>query len=267
MEQTEEMKFQKDLQSEQIANDPNSVYADSMRENRISNIISQLNPENLLSEIEHRIRGEKKNQYTEEWEPINKDKPIVSEKLVQNYISFLNVYLTQNNSLSNYSSQEINNIMSVVIDYVKDDLSDNAESYGLTTKSVIKMKRIVKIMKPIEMEGEIKKVIPIQVSLYRQLVNRIKKIPNPTREEITKYKYVAYIETPVEVEEEVMIGDELTDYNQFSKIGHMVCQSTFSVLKQAQNGMLASRVFKALRVTGSIDGEGAKSKMDFMKFW
>jgi hypothetical protein len=47
----------------------------------------------------------------------------------------------------------------------------------------------------------------------------------------------------------------------------MVCQSTFSVLKQAQNGGLASRIFKALRVTENLNESGKKSKMDFLKFW
>jgi hypothetical protein len=204
-----------------------------MREEKIKNVIAQLNSELLLTDIEHRIRGEKKNHYTEQWEPIDKTSKPISEKLVQNYIAFLNVYLTQNNSLSNFSPPEINNIMSVIIDYVRDDLSDNAEDYGLTKKQSIKVKSIVKIL-----------------------------VPYTDDTGLTYMK-----EVPIEVEEEKSIGDEITDYNEFNKIGHIVCQSTFSVLKQAQNGMLASRIFKALRVTESLNQGGEKSKLDFLKFW
>ena len=229
----EEMAFQREMQERQQSGDPNSVYADSMREDKIKNVIAQLNPELLLTEIEHRIRGEKKNHYTDQWEPISKKSKPISEELVQNYISLLNVYLTQNNSLSNFSPEEINNIMGVIIDYIRDDLTDNGEKYGLTTKNTMIQRRQVKILKPyLNPEGMI-------------VMN----------------------EVIVEQDTEVPIGEELTDYNEFSRIGHIVCQSTFSVLKQAQNGMLASRIFKALRVTESLNEGGKKSKTDFLKFW
>jgi hypothetical protein len=228
-----EMAFQREMQEKQQSGDPNSVYADSMRDEKVRNVISQLNPELLLTEIEHRIRGEKKNHYTEQWEPISTDKEPISEDLVQNYISLLNVYLTQNNSLSNFSPEEINNIMAVVIDYIKDDLSDNSVKYGLTKTSFITLNRQVKLLKPY----------------------------------LNDSGHVVMKEFIIEQEQEVPIGEELTDYNEFTRIGHIVCQSTFSVLKQAQNGMLASRIFKALRVTESLNDGGKKSKVDFLKFW
>lgn len=229
----QEINFQREMQDRQQAADPNAIYADSMREDKIKNVIAQLNPELLLTEIEHRIRGEKKNPFTEEWEPISKEGKKVSEELVQNYISLLNVYLTQNNSLSNFSPQEINNIMNIVIEYVRDDLSDNSIKYGLTNKKTVLIKKKIKILRPtINKEG---------------LVN------------------MQYIET--DKEQEIEIGEEITDYNEFSRIGHIVCQSTFSVLKQAQNGMLASRIFKALRVNETLNAGEGKSKMDVFKFW
>lgn len=233
MSPDQEMNFQREMQDKAQASDPNAIYADSMREEKVRNIIAQLNPELLLTEIEHRIRGEKKNPFTEEWELIKKEGKPISEELVQNYISFLNVYLTQNNSLSNFSPGEINNIMAVVIDYIRDDLSDNAEKYGLTKRQEIKVKTTNKILVPVlHPEG-----------------------------------YTTYQSIPIEVEQWMPIGEEYTDYNEFNKIGHIVCQSTFSVLKQAQNGMLASRVFKALRVNETIGQGGQKSKLDFLKFW
>lgn len=229
----QEMAFQREMQERQQIGDPNAVYADSMREDKIKNVIAQLNPELLLTEIEHRIRGEKKNHYTDEWEPIRKTGQVISEELVQNYISFLNAYLTQNNSLSNFSPDEINNIMAVVIDYVRDDLSDNAEKYGLTRKNEITVPGKIKVLTPFR----------------------------------NKDGLVCMKETEFDVEETIAIGEEMTDYNEFNRIGHIVCQSTFAVLKQAQNGMLAQRVFKALRVSETLNNGGQKSKLDFLKFW
>jgi hypothetical protein len=230
---TDELRFQERLQSNQLDSDPNSIYADSLRDEKVKNVIGQINPELLLTEIEHRIRGEKKNHYTGQWELINSEGQDVSEELVQNYIAFLNAYLTQNNSLSNFSPDEINNIMSVVTDYVRDDLSDNSERYGLTKKKEIRVVKTVKQLKAT----------------------------------MTKDGYVTFREFPFQVEEVINIGEEVTDYNKFNKIGHIVCQSTFSVLKQAQNGMLASRIFKALRVSENLNGGEQKSKMDILKFW
>lgn len=229
----QQMNFEREMQNEQLESNPNSVYADSMREEKIKNVIAQLNPELLLEEIEHRIRGEKRNYYTDQWEPISKEGRVISEELVQNYVSFLNAYLTQNNSLSNFSADEINNIMAVVIDYVKDDLSDNAVRYGLTKKEVMTI------------HGKGKKLVPYTDD-----------------EGIT---YQRYQEFPIEVE--VPVGEEMTDYNEFNRIGHIVCQSTFAVLKQAQNGMLASRIFRALRVSETLNPGAQKSKLDFLKFW
>jgi hypothetical protein len=230
----QEMNFQRGMQQEQINNDPNSVYADSMRDDKIKNVISQINPEHLLTDIEHRLRGEKKNPYTEQWEPISKDgKNLINEQLVQNYVSFLNVYITQNTSMSNFSPPEINNIMTVVISYIRDDLTDNAEKYGLTHKKYIDQEVTVKILTPFT-----------------------------NKDGLTYMK-----ETKKESKQKVAIGEEYTDYDEFNRIGHMVCQSTFAVLKQAQNGNLASRIFKALRVTENLNEAGKGSKMDFLKFW
>lgn len=230
-EQLREENFQREMMREQQAGDPNTIYADAMREDKIKNIIGQLNPESLLTEVEHRIRGEKKNPFTNDWEIISGEQ-MVSEELVQKFISFLNAYLTQNTSLSNFSAQEINSIMQVVIEYIRDELSDNSIYYGLTKRETITRKVKVKVLQPyINEEG-------LSVVGYKE----------------------------VEIEQEVQVGDEVTDYNKLNHIGHIVCQSVYSVLKQAQNGMLSSRIFKALRVTENVNG-GGKSKADFLKFW
>ena len=181
--------------------DPNSLYADYMREDKVTNIIQQLNPDNLVEDIEHRIRGEKKNRFTKDWEPINiKSKKVISDLLIENYISFLSSFLNQNTSLSNFSTGEINNLMSMVVEHIRDDFSDNAENYGF----------------------------------------------------IGKDNY----------------GNKIIDFNEMTRIGMIICGTTFAVLKRAQNGMEARRIFGALRVNESLNQNPNKpGLMESLKFW
>jgi hypothetical protein len=230
MEQNPELKLQKDMFNEQMANDPNGVYADSLRDDKVRNVISQIDPSNLLEEIEHRIRGEKKNTFTEEWQLIDVNSKPISEKLVANYISFLGSYLNQVVSHSNYSPREINSIMEVVIEHIRDDMSDSAEAYGLVRRTTI------------EEEVSCNKLIYVKT------------------DKITKVEYMP------EVKKIKRVLTEEIDYNEFNRIGHIICQATFAVLKQAQNGMLAQRIFKALRVNETL-GSKEPSKLEMLKFW
>ncbi len=120
----------REQQQTQIANDPNAMYADAMREEKVTNILQQINPDNLLADIEHRIRGEKKD-WTGEWVPISKSGVVVSEDLIAHFISFLGSILNQNTSMSNFSPQEINNLMDLIRNWVRQHLVVNAEAYGI----------------------------------------------------------------------------------------------------------------------------------------
>ena len=115
----------------QQENDPNALYADSMREEKVINVIAQLDPQNLLEEIEHRLRGEKFNKINQEWQPIGEKSIAINEKLISRLMSFLGSVLNQNTTLSNYSINEINNRMELVIDYIRDDLTDNDIEYEI----------------------------------------------------------------------------------------------------------------------------------------
>ena len=126
----DDQQFATQQQDKQIANDPQAMYADVMREERATNILAQINPDNLLTDIEHRIRGEKKD-FTGQWVVISDKGKQVSEELVANFISFLGCILNQNTSMSNYKEKEINNLMELIADWVRNDLVVNAEKYGI----------------------------------------------------------------------------------------------------------------------------------------
>jgi hypothetical protein len=181
--------------------DPNSLYADYMREEKVKNIVETLNPDILLEDIEHRIRGEKKDRLTQQWIPITRDSKLnISEVLVGNYISFLGSYLNQNTTFSNFSSGQINNIMTVVVEFLRDDLSDNSEIYNFV-------------------------------------------------------KFDKY-------------GNEITDYNEMTRIGNIIAMSTFAVLNRALNGMESRRFFEILKYNESTNlGQQKKGMLDMLKFW
>ena len=126
----DEQQFLREQQDKQTSNDPNAMYADVMREERAANILAQIDPGNLLTDIEHRIRGEKKDMYGQ-WSRISRSSGQVSEELVSDFISFLGSILNQNTSMSNFKEQEVTNMMEMIIDWVRTNLVVNAERYGI----------------------------------------------------------------------------------------------------------------------------------------
>jgi len=114
----------------QLENDPQSLYAGNMVEDKVTNILQQINPDNLLTDIEHRIRGEKKD-FNGQWVRMSQKGEPVSEELVSNFISFLGAILNQNTSMSNFKEQEVNNMMEMITDWVKSDFVVNAGKYGI----------------------------------------------------------------------------------------------------------------------------------------
>jgi hypothetical protein len=120
---------QQPYQSVPVSRD--EVYATQFQEDKIKNIISQLDPENQLKEIELRIRGYKKDIVTGAWEKIDPEAKEVPKLLVERFISYLSSFMNQNTTQSNLSESQVNNIMALVITYVTDELDSNAQIYEL----------------------------------------------------------------------------------------------------------------------------------------
>lgn len=102
-----------------------------IQEERIRNIISQINPDNQLFEIEMRIKGYRKELNTNSWVKIDNNGKEPSPVLVSRFISYLSSILNQNTSISNISENQINKLMKLVIEYIVDDLDSNAQEYSL----------------------------------------------------------------------------------------------------------------------------------------
>lgn len=118
-----------------VYNQPNSMSdqltADMMQQNRVENIITQIDPERLLTDIEHRIRRMRKDHHNGVWVKIDPNQKEISPELIANLISNLSAFLTNNLTFSNYTEQEINSIMKLLIRDLIQDLSSNASLYGL----------------------------------------------------------------------------------------------------------------------------------------
>ena len=63
-------------------------------------------------------------------------------------------------------------------------------------------------------------------------------------------------------------GNFIVDYNEMNRIGIIICGATFAVLKRAQGGMEARRIFSALRMNENLSAQPQKRGWsDFLKFW
>jgi hypothetical protein len=107
-----------------------AVYADYIQEKKVENILSQINPDNILSDIEARLKGFRKDALTKQW-VLPTGTTQISPLLVSNFMSFLGSMLNNNTTLTNLKDHEINNIMKLVIEWCTDDLRSNAKIYGL----------------------------------------------------------------------------------------------------------------------------------------
>jgi hypothetical protein len=107
-----------------------AVYADYVREKKIENLLSQINPDNILADIEARLKGFRKDIYTGQW-VINKNHLEVNELLVSRFISFLGAFLNNDITLSNFNEQEINRIMYAVIEFIIDDFRTHSDEYNI----------------------------------------------------------------------------------------------------------------------------------------
>lgn len=168
------------------------LYAAQIQEERVRNLIEQIAPDNQLIELQWRIKGYLRDPVKKKWVKVSDDAPEPHPLLISRYISYLSSLLNQNTTLSNLASGEINAMMKLVIEWLTDDLDNNAKLYGLGN-----------------------------------------------------------------------------DYTERTRIGHLLLNNTFMVLKRAQNGMESRRIFGALQVTESLSQQPQRKGgfTDALKFW
>lgn len=107
------------------------LYATMIQEEKVRNIISQISPQNYLEEVRWLIKGYYKDTRTGTWKKIDPNGIEPNELLVGRYVAYLGSIINQNTSLANLSSNQINKLMGMAVEYLVDDINANAELYGL----------------------------------------------------------------------------------------------------------------------------------------
>jgi len=221
------------VQYQSVPVSPNELYANAIQEEKVRNIISQLDPDNQLQEIEMRIRGYKKNVFSQDWEKIDESIPEPPKLLISRFISYLGGIMNQNTIHGNLNENQVNKIMKQVIEYVTDELDTHVEEYGFDRKLIV----------------EVEKRIPVK---------KIKVYPDGTKDityfdELRKFKVMKSVGT---------------DYTEMTRIGDIIINSCFFVLTRALEGQEAKRMWKALSLTESYNTSSQKSKFgEALKFW
>ena len=221
------------VQYQSVPVSPNELYANAMQEDKVRNIISQLDPDNQLQEIEMRIKGYKKNVFSGNWEKIDKDLPEPPKQLISRFVSYLGGIMNQNTTQGNLSENQVNKIMKNVIEYVIDELDTHIEDYGFERMSVIEKEIVVPIRKVVK-----KKDGSTETFSYRD-VRKVK-----------------------------VITGRGVDYTEMTRIGDIIMNSVFFVLTRALEGQEAKRMWKSLSLAGDVGDNQQKNKIaEDLKFW
>jgi hypothetical protein len=112
-------------------NKSDQIYSAIIQERKIENLLEQINPERLITDIEFRLKGYKKNVFNKKWELIGEKEKEVCDEMVSDFLSILSANLTNNTTLSNFTPDEINKIMKTLIRTLIDMIRAKADVYGL----------------------------------------------------------------------------------------------------------------------------------------
>lgn len=107
------------------------VYASEIQREVVKNIVAQLDPENQLLNIEMRLRGYRKDNTTGQWVKVNPKKPEPNPELIERYVGLLAPIVSQGATMAFLSEKQVNMMMRNLIEWIVDDLDNNAELYGL----------------------------------------------------------------------------------------------------------------------------------------
>ena len=109
------------------------IYASELQREVVKNIVAQLDPENQLLTIEMRLRGYRKDNSTGQWVKVNPKKPEPHPELIERYVGILAPIVSQGATMAFLSEKQVNMMMRNLIEWITDDLDNNAELYGVET--------------------------------------------------------------------------------------------------------------------------------------
>jgi hypothetical protein len=103
-------------------------YAGAIREEKVVTLLTEIDPDKSLENIEMRLRGKVFNKQQGEW--VDKYES-VPNKLIERIMSLLSSVLNLNTTFSNLQPSDINRIMNLLTGIVISDLTVNGHEYGI----------------------------------------------------------------------------------------------------------------------------------------
>lgn len=150
---------------QQVPVTSDEMYATQMQEDKIKNVLGQTSPDNQLVELQWRLKGYIFDRLTQDWKKIEKNVKEPDPTMVAKYVSFAASILNDNTRFSTLGREEINNIMTLSIEWVVDDMDVHAEEYGIaknyterTRICAMLMNFIFTILKRSQDGGEAKRI-------------------------------------------------------------------------------------------------------------
>lgn len=106
---------------------PNPYYTP---ENTIDNIVAQIDPANIIDNLDHSLRGEVYSKEKGIWEMNPSGKPLVNDACRGAIMSYMSGILTNNTTMGIVDATQLSNIMESVIETINKKFAVNLEEFG-----------------------------------------------------------------------------------------------------------------------------------------
>ena len=99
-------------------------------ENTIDNLVEQINPAQIIDNLDHALKGEIYNKEKGIWEMNSSKKPLVNDACRGSIISYISGILTNNTTMGIIDNNQLSNVMEEIIDSTTKSFVCNLEEFG-----------------------------------------------------------------------------------------------------------------------------------------
>jgi len=105
-------------------------------EAEITNIVGQIDPNTIIDNLDHALKGEQWNKEKREWVKNASKKPLVNDDCRGAVISYLDGLLNNNTTMGNVDERKLSHIMEAVIQSIKRMFIVNLEEFGFVPPGI-----------------------------------------------------------------------------------------------------------------------------------
>jgi len=118
--------------------DPQNLnpYLGGSVEAAVNNIVSQIDPQTIIDNLDHALKGEQWNKEESKWELNPAGNPLVNDECRSAVISYLDGILNNNTTMGNIDEKRLSFMMESVIETLKRMFVVNLERFGFVDKGV-----------------------------------------------------------------------------------------------------------------------------------